>query len=73
MLKVGIMMIWSKMTITINASIFIFLSFALFFFDPKIIVLGLETFPTLQTNIHGISHHSLINTMEIILNNANFC
>jgi hypothetical protein len=37
----------------IYASIFILFSFALFLFDPKGMVLGLEHFQTLQTTING--------------------
>ena len=73
-LKVGIRIINPEMTIYhICLDFLFFFLFVLLSFDPNVIVLGSEVFPTLQTTIMAKSNHSLMHTMEIILKNASFC
>ena len=70
--QVGIMITMSKFVITRYASSFIFISFALFFWDPKIQGLSLSRFSHQLTKQHGISNHALIHIVEMILNSQVF-
>ena len=57
MLKVGIKLTWSKMTISYLGYFYIFLciffSIVLFVSGPKIIVFGFKVIHTIQTHIHS--------------------